>query len=1249
MKKFILLAFLLALGWAGTSLAATDEVATSAELAQAILNPASTDITLKNDITLGNDATSSSDIPIDHELTIRGSGKSINGNNLPIFNITAGLVTFENITFTKGGNGNGTAISITGTPTVAFTGVKIDTNTGLAVSVGGGTVTFDAATSFSGNKSGAVSVTDGEVTFNETKFDKNEDGGAVNVTGGKVTFNDNSFTGNTKKTDDGGAVNATGGEVTFSGTARFENNEATTGNGGALNIEAGATVTFGNSMNFTGNKAANGGAIATAVAFDIDSKFKFTTNTATTSGGALHSTSTQPINVSGESLFTSKEATGNGGAIHAAGAVNVSGGAFNGNKATGEDGNGGAIHAGAKSTISGGTFSTNTAGKDGGAFYGTGTVDVKDGTFNSNAATGNGGAIYAGATGGKSTISGGTFNTNTAASGGAFYGAADVTVTAGTFNSNKSEGKNANDGGGAIYAGGNIEVKPADESMTFTGQTAQNSGGALYSSGDITLTDVILTKNETKSGPGGATYSGSRSTFTNCVFEDNTAGTSGGASYAAGLVNAEKTTFRLNNAAGQGSGGQGGAVFAGGRATNTFDDCFFQLNQSNRDGGAVFVTGDNPVTEFRTSVFDRNTATGTKGGAASLSGASVLFSRCTFTKNSAQNIGNETQGGAVFTEAADFRFANCTFVENEVGSNGKGGALSLAGGTTEDSVIFYCTFTDNVAGGGQGGAVYTSAATVNFVASAFVGNTADKGYDVFRNSGSIMSSGYNILGDYGMTGTGQAIGGVDWTADGAVKGCRGDKYGARYTRALLFGSNTLADNVPSGGSAIVTGSSLGETQTLQTLATAPTTEDGTNEALDWIPEIAYQLFKKYFTGNNYPYTDARGLPRPNPTNGNCDVGAYESEDGSVPSTDPPGGSIAYVSMSGIPNTMIKIGQTCSLTALVYYRNGSSSSNEAVTWSSSNPSVAAIDPYGNLVSLMRGKTTISVTTERVDANNRRATDSAELEVSEEWSYTNVHADVWKKLGLFNNQMQQHGEQLHLVDADPLEIQNTPFATDFKSAYGVSASQVSEFLNANAINFNSKSSYAANNWASAKPSISVSMSGLSTGSVLPLEFTYSLSWSEVREVMGEVTEIGAGNVTELFRHFKLLFESADGTALPLVDADGEFGISATQARSSGVLAISNGNNGVTLKLKILLADVQAADDNPQLIDDQLVVADGVADKTAAGSLWLLRRTDKGGNNGGNAESGGGGCNTGGGFVQGALWALWGIRSLKRRSRQ
>ncbi|MDR2180618.1 MAG: Ig-like domain-containing protein [Synergistaceae bacterium] len=969
---------------------------------------------------------------------------------------------------------------------------------------------------------------------------------------------------------------------------------------------------------FSNNQANSGGAVALASGKTTDfNSCTFTGNSASYSGGAVYVNSGDYVNFKNSQFLSNSSGIG-GGALDNGGHVEIDEGKFDGNKANSYAG---AIYQHGQTLSLLGTiqFLNNHATHHGGSMctpnYDFGTATL---VFENNTTDGTGGAIHGhGNLTFPATV---TFRNNTAqVSGGAIYGSGSVKIDGGVFENNQAIASNSNNGGGAVFAVGNID-----------------------------LTNVILTKNATTNGTGGATYSRGTSTLTNCVFEENLAGVSGGAAFA-GDVKAVQTTFRSNNASGSnGGGGFGGALYLNpGNAQSTFDNCLFESNQSKADGGSVFVTGDQHVTLFATSVFDKNYSAGTQGGAVSHKGKKVQFSRCTFTGNFVKSSTN-AQGGAVFANAATSQFANCTFVGNDAGS-GKGGAIALSdpgGVTTQDSVIFYCTFTENTAGGGQGGAVYTEMSTVNFGASAFVGNTATHGDDVFRASGTIISLGYNILGNYGVTGSGGPAGNVDWAADPGVTGGNGqngsDKHGPQYTRALLFGSNSLADNVSSGGTAIEVGSSLSTTQTLKTLETVPTTVSAVNPALDYIPgQIALNLFKSYFAG--FPHTDERGVSRPVPTGGNSDVGAFERGDGTVPPIPPSTGVISYVRMSGIPNTMTKIGQTCSLTAVVYYQNGSSSTTEAVVWGSSSPGVASIDQFGNLVSLMQGKTTISVTTERLDANSQHASDSAELEVSEEWSYTNIHPDVWKKLGLFNSEIEQYAEQLHFVDADPSEVEEDEFAKGFKSVYGVSASQVSELRNASAVTFSSKSSYAANNWASAKPSIAISLSALSVGSLLPLEFTYSLSWSEVSKILGrEVTKIGSA--TELFGSFKLLFESAGGTLSPVVDADGEFGISAAQAMSSGALSMNNGNNGLTLTLRVLLGDVQSASDGkPKLIDKRLVVADGAADGTAAGAMWLLQRTGKGGETV-SGESGGGGCSAGSGLASLALAIAWIVKERR-----
>ncbi|MDR2137226.1 MAG: Ig-like domain-containing protein [Synergistaceae bacterium] len=1088
----------------------------------------------------------------------------------------------------------------------------------------------------------------GTVEFIGSTFSNNSatgaggSGGAVNVANGFVTFNGGTFAGNAA-TGDGGALYFGVAPQALRGTLNFRENKAI--DGGAVYFGVRATVGGGD---FRNNSArGNGGAIYADGALTVSSG-DFTGNTAEIGGGAVYGTS---VTVS-DGMFEKNEANGttgngNGGAVGSAGTVNVSGGTFTGNTATNT---GGAIYGTTSVTISNGTFNTNKAATTGGAVGCAGPVAVSGGSFSRNEATDNGGAVSAGT--GTSTFSGGAFSDNKAGgSGGAVHSAGVVRITGGSFSQNRAESPLDNHGGGAVFASGDIDIAPA-ESITFSNNTAQQDGGALYTPSALSARNAIFTKN-TATGSGGATYSWGKSTFTNCVIGDpnlgNLAKESGGGVYAGDVV-ATETTFRGNQASGESGGGFGGAVYLLGAGTSEFDRCLFASNQSNRNGGALYLTGrggggtTERSTKFFNTVFESNYAAGGQGGAVSIQGDLVLFSSCTFTKNRTATTGDSAMGGAVHTSAGTFKFGNCTFVENEVGS-GKGGALALDGNSTQNSVVFYCTFVGNVAGGGEGGAVYTSAQAIRFVASAFVDNTASFGADVFRESGTITSRGYNILGDYGAAGPSGPSANVNWAADPGVTAHDTDKYGSAYTKTLLFGSNQLDANE----SSIVVGSSLSATQILKTLATAPTSPEGSNPnpALDYMPGgNALNIFREYFTERNIDHTDARGVPRPIPSGGYSDVGAFESGEGVIPPPPPTGQLIAYVRMSGIPNTMVKIGQTCSLTALVYYRNGVSSGSEPVTWSSSNPRVASIDQYGNLVSLSQGTTRIGVSTAGLDVNNRHAEDFTDLDVSEEWSYTNIHPDVWKRLESFNGTMQQYAEQLYFTDEDPERVKSASFADAFKSAYGVTASQVSEFSNAGAVNFGSQSSYAGDNWVSVKPSISVSFGALSSGggSLLPLKLTYSLSWKEVSDILGrEATQID--NVTQLFGRLKLVFEDASGTVTPVLDADGEFGVAASSALSSGALSLTNGNNGLTLSAEILLSDVTAASDGkPRLIDGRLVVADGTPDGTAKGSIWLLKRSGGGGSVGG-GDSGGGGCNAGAGFLPlgflpsmlGVVWAL------------
>ncbi len=333
-------------------------------------------------------------------------------------------------------------------------------------------------------------------------------------------------------------------------------------------------------------------------------------------------------------------------------------------------------------------------------------------------------------------------------------------------------------------------------------------------------------------------------------------------------------------------------------------------------------------------------------------------------------------------------------------------------------------------------------------------------------------------------------------------------------------------------------------------------------------------------------------------------------------------NIAYVRMSGIPGTMTRIGQTCSLTAIVYYQNGAYSSIEPMTWESSNLSVARVDQYGNVVSLRQGTTVISVTTTALGANGLPASDYATLSVTDQLSYTNIHPDVWARLRLYNANMSQYDEQLNFADIDPANVAAQSFQSDFAGKFGVSASQVTDISDAGAIAFDSSSSFGKAGYLALKPSIKTSLSSLAPtgGALLPLEFTYSLSWQEVGGILGySVTSIADND--ELFEKIGLVFEGDAGATIPVIDQS-----SWSRAIFAGALKIVNGNKGLTLTLQILLADVDAKTAaRAEWIDDRLVVPDGAANGVGEGSLWLVKKSGDAGNS---DSGGGGGCDTGAG---------------------
>ena len=125
------------------------------------------------------------------------------------------------------------------------------------------------------------------------------------------------------------------------------------------------------------------------------------------------------------------------------------------------------------------------------------------------------------------------------------------------------------------------------ENVTLSdGDAGTRHGGAIYARGPVTLRDVTITDNFARRG-GGVRVNGAPLTITGSTFQGNTSDREGGAIYISGTdVNVDLSASQFISNSTQNSGG---AVYLSGTATTfTVDDVFFQSNQA-KSGGAIFA------------------------------------------------------------------------------------------------------------------------------------------------------------------------------------------------------------------------------------------------------------------------------------------------------------------------------------------------------------------------------------------------------------------------------------------------------------------------------------------------------------------------------------------------------------------------------------------------------------------------------------------------------------------------------------
>ncbi|GMH44097.1 hypothetical protein BSKO_12031 [Bryopsis sp. KO-2023] len=422
---------------------------------------------------------------------------------------------------TKGGayygGGKTDSVTITGSK---FSESKVEVGTQPSEGRGGGGVALDDVP---------------KVDISGSKFDQNSGyrgGGALLSSCSAVSISRCGVHGNNAAVGGGGVWSTASTSFSATGTS-FTSNSATSGVGGAVYVfgekSAGRnalarsrSISFSDSR-FARNKAdKGGGAFVSGFSTSTISKSRFSSNTATSTGGSLHVEDTAAVSIGGSSSFAGGSASTSGGAVSIArsSTVSVQQSSFSANTAK----TGGAVHVESVGSFTGSgmNVSGNKAKGQGGGFFSqrSRSFSFTDSVFNQNTAENGGGMWFDGSRGlgvavyeesglWGMNVEGGdmvikmdsvnfTDNAATVDGGGVLIENVDEVVLVNSV----LEGNTASQGAG-IYANSVDQIEV--EEVTISEAVATENGGAVYleSIDNVTATSMNFLNNQAKEEGGG--------------------------------------------------------------------------------------------------------------------------------------------------------------------------------------------------------------------------------------------------------------------------------------------------------------------------------------------------------------------------------------------------------------------------------------------------------------------------------------------------------------------------------------------------------------------------------------------------------------------------------------------------------------------------------------------------------------------------------------------------------------------------
>ena len=619
----------------------------------------------------------------------------------------------------------------------------------------------------------------------------------------------------------------------------------------------------------------------------------------------------------------------------------------------------------AENAIVAATGGDSSAGIGGGRGGYSGTINISGGTIT---ATGASGAVYAGGAGIGSGSEGDNGNGGT------------INISGGTIVSAKSNGRGAGIGGGYNSSGGAITITGG--TITYAGggsNSAGIGGGFEEDAGTINISGGTITN--AKGGiyaPGiGTGNNGLRGTI------KLTGGniTANGGSYAPGIGSScsnssySKVTITINGATVNATGGPQSAGI--GTGNNSYDkyrnytiiniiDGTVTANGGDRGagiGGGYYSTGGTinisggTITAKGGSYAAAHSGAGIGGGSA-MNGGTINISGGTITAtgaNCAAGIGGGTSGdggnikisgGNVTARGGKGSSSYGSGAGIGGGGEGDGGTITISGGRVDAKGNYFNdgggVYTSCGIGGGYGVEEYFKTATINISGGQIFGDAgyAYGGYDIGSSYGTLSISGTAAV----------------FSKNNNYKYIVNTYSHTKYTNETITGGMAYGYTVPSGWSGTAYAYLIGYTVNY---------ESGVSGSISGVSS------ETVFYG-----TSPRNVPTTTPDSGSSFDGWHDGESiysnlDTYEVTEPATFTAVF---NPTPVTGITIAPD-SATLILGDANTTNdtidldeeispayATNQDVTWSSSDTSVATVDSSGVVTAVGAGNTTITVTTD-----------------------------------------------------------------------------------------------------------------------------------------------------------------------------------------------------------------------------------------------------------------------------------------------